>query len=903
MKTILFFLFLLICTTTFGQITTTPSFPVTSQSVTITFNSAEDSQLEYYTGDLYAHTGVMIEGNSEWQHVIGNWGDNTAQPKLTNNGNGIYELEITPDILSFYSVTDGEKVTKLCFVFRSADGSSQTNDLFVAIYENEFSVTISSHSDQQMIEKATTDSIKAVCSAEANLVLKFDETILSEKTGTSIATQHTFNESGWHWLIAQAAADENTVYDSVQVYVTHEVITEAKPDAYLQGINYLSDDSVALVLWAPGKENVYVIGDFNNWQPDENYLMKQDGDYFWLEISNLTAGKEYIFQYLIDGDIRIGDPYCDKVSDPYNDDEISNDVYPDLIEYPNGKTTGRASVLQTAQDEYSWQTSSVEVPANEDLVIYELLIRDFTDEGTYKAVIEKLDYLEQLGVNAIELMPFNEFEGNSSWGYNPNYYFAPDKAYGPKNDLKMLIDSCHQRGMLVIQDMVLNHAYNSCPMVKMYWDDANDRPAASNPWFNVTSPNTAYSWGSDFNHESAATQNFVDSVTSYWINEYRVDGFRFDFTKGFTNTTGDGSAYDASRITILKRMSNHIWSVKNNAKVILEHFAENSEEKELSADGMMIWGNGNYNFNEATMGYNESSKSDFSGSSYQDRGWTKPNLVAYMESHDEERLMYKNLQYGNSGSSYNVKILSTALERCELAATFFFSLAGPKMIWQFGELGYDYSIDENGRTGEKPVKWEYLDDTDRKDLFNVYATMIKLRRKFDVFTSGTETLNLGDAGKTILLTKNDTNVVVVGNFGVESATISINFPQTGTWNEFFSEKTLSVSSTPASLTLEPGEYRLYSNVELSLKDTGNADSTISSQNVILYPNPVSSNFYLASKQEIQRVEIYSVSGQLIQTEQQPENQKEINVSDLVPGVYIVRAFQDDAVVTKKMIVK
>jgi len=131
-------------------------------------------------------------------------------------------------------------------------------------------------------------------------------------------------------------------------------------------------------------------------------------------------------------------------------------------------------------------------------------------------------------------------------------------------------------------------------------------------------------------------------INAYWLTEYKVDGFRFDFTKGFTNTPGEGSAYDASRIAILERMATQIWKTKSNAYVILEHFTANDEEIMLSDFGMMLWGNNNYNYAEAAMGYS----SDLTAVSAQGMGWTVPNLVSYMESHDEERIMYKTITYG-----------------------------------------------------------------------------------------------------------------------------------------------------------------------------------------------------------------------------------------------------------------
>ncbi|MCK4577755.1 MAG: alpha-amylase, partial [Candidatus Marinimicrobia bacterium] len=527
---------------------------------------------------------------------------------------------------------------------------------------------------------------------------------------------------------------------AVTVMVNPAIELATRPAGTVDGINYNSVTSATLSLFAPDKKFVYLIGDFNNWQPEMAYFMKKDesdpyGDHFWLILDNLSPGTEYAFQYLVDGEIRIADPYADKILDPWNDGYISSDTYPNLITYPGGKTEWPVAVLQTAQSEYVWQHSDTFVkPEKSGLVIYEMLLRDFLAAHDFATLLDTLDYFERLGVSAIELMPFNEFEGNSSWGYNPSFYFAPDKYYGPKHLLKEFIDAAHERGIAVIMDMVLNHSYGLSPLVRLYWE--GDGPAANNPWYNQTSPNPVYSWGYDFNHLSPHTQAFVDRVNKYWLTEYKVDGFRFDFTKGFTQTAGDGGAYDASRINILKRMADEIWETNSSAYVILEHFADNSEETILADYGMLLWGNTNHNYNEATMGYNASSKSDFSWGYYGRRGWSQPHLVTYMESHDEERLMYKNLQYGNVSGDYSTKDLPTALNRMKLAGAFFFTLPGPKMIWQFQELGYDYSIDYGGRLGEKPIRWDYLDDPNRLNLFKTYAALMHLRNANEVFRSG-----------------------------------------------------------------------------------------------------------------------------------------------------------------------
>lgn len=897
----------------FAQVTTSPALPIETGAVTITFDSSKETRLGFYTSDLHAHTGVIVEGNTQWQHIIGSWGNNTLQPKLTNKGNGIYELSIVPNIRSYFSVLPAEKVKKIALVFRSVDGSKQTNDILIDVFAEGLNVNITSPNRTNIFEKNETFIFTASTTSVVDIKLFLNNQEIGFQTGTLITQNLTIPNAGNYWLKVKASQNTTVKLDSVLVFIRETTPIESRPAGLQTGINYTNDQSATLLVYAPGKKNIFVTGDFNNWALDNSYQMKKDGDYFWLKIENLVPKKEYIFQYLIDGKIKIADPYTEKVSDPYDDKYISSVVYPNMLAYPDGKASDRASVLQTAQTPYIWSTPTYTVPEASKLSVYELLIRDFTPERTYKALQAKLDYLKRLGINTIDLMPFNEFEGNISWGYNPNFYFAPDKAYGTKNDLKALIDECHKQGFIVIQDMVLNHSFNSNPMVKMYWNDALNRPSADNPWFNQTSPNTTYFWGSDFNHESQATRDFVDRVNKYWMTEYKVDGFRFDFTKGFTNTPGDGGGYDAARIAILKRMADKIWEVNPKAFVILEHFAPDAEERELAAygNGMLIWGNVTYNFSEAAMGYNESGKSDLNRASYQSRGYSKPGLLAYMESHDEERQLFKTISYGNSLGAYNTKELNTALERSQLTTAFFLSLAGPKMIWQFGELGYDFSINycENGtinnncRTDPKPLHWDYLDNGNRRKLFDVYSAMLRLRMQYDVFTSGAETLSVSGEVKRIQLKLNDHNITLIGNFGMADQTISPNFQHTGSWYEFFSGNQLTVTDINASILLKAGEYRLYSDKKLpAFKELATKNSVqTDTQNIKLYPNPTNGSILIESGESIQQIELYSTEGKLLQNLKPESRQAILKLNSYHPGIYFVKILSNHQLFTEKVV--
>ena len=286
MKKWIFLLFVIFsfCQQANAQITTDLSFPTASKPITITFDSSKDSRLGFFTGDLYAHTGVKIEGNSAWMHVIGDWNVNSSQPKMTNLGGGIYQLVISPDITSFYSVPSNETVTQLAFVFRSSDGNQQSNDLFVDVYQEGLTVNITNLSDLSIVKKGESFLVDVAASETSNLVLYLNnDSISGANSATQLSDQVTLDQTGNYWLIAQATQNGTSVRDSVLVHARDENVLESRPAGTKKGINYLSNTSVTLCLWAPYKSYIYVLGDFNNWQPDQNYQMKKDGDYFLVD--------------------------------------------------------------------------------------------------------------------------------------------------------------------------------------------------------------------------------------------------------------------------------------------------------------------------------------------------------------------------------------------------------------------------------------------------------------------------------------------------------------------------------------------------------------------------------------------------------------------------------------------
>lgn len=895
---------LLAANTSFSQIVVTiPQYPTENDSIVITFDATQTGAAELinYSGTIYTHTGVITNlstGPSDWKYVKGSWGNNSTQPVLTRLGANLYQLVIGRP-RDFYNLADPtERIIELAFVFRSSDATKQTRpDIFVDLFKPGISLII----DQPPVSSQFGDPLRTPVFAGQSDTITVK--LLAAELGTKVSTltlsvngleveQSDSNKLYYDFRAADHSVGVNMLRaigidtagsaDTAEfaILVNPSVQDAPLPEGLDHGINYVNSTTVTLALFAPSKKFVYVIGDFNEWKVGTEYHMKRHqvdttNVVWWMTINGLTPGQEYAFQYLVDGDLRIGDPYTEKVLDPWNDQYIPVTTYPNRKPYPTGKTAEPVSVLQTDQIPYDWQITNFQRPAKTDLVIYELLVRDFLSTHSYATLTDTLNYFKVLGVNAIELMPVMEFEGNESWGYNPSFPLALDKYYGSATEFERFVDSAHAKGIAVILDIALNHAFGQSPLVRLYWDAANNRPAANNPWFNPVARHP-FNVGYDFNHESAATKRHVDRVTKHWVTKHKVDGFRFDLSKGFTQTNSGSDVnswgqYDQSRIDLLKRMADSIWVVDSTIYIILEHFAANSEETVLASYGMMLWGNMNNNYNEATMGYNDNNKSDLSWGSYKTRGWAYPHLITYMESHDEERLMYKNLQYGNSTWSYTVKDLSTALNRIKLAASFFFTIPGPKMIWQFGELGYDVSIDEGGRLSNKPIKWDYFDDSVRRTLFKVFAALTRLKQ-YDAFTSGNFLVNVGGPAKRIGISDSSMDVTIIGNFDVIPLTVNPDFSRTGLWYDYFSGDSVDVSNTQALFSLQPGEFRIYTTIKLPVPDLGQDEmGTPPPSEFVLhqnYPNPfnpgTSFDYDLPSDADVS-LRVYNLLGQEVTT--------------------------------------
>ncbi|MDE7347447.1 MAG: hypothetical protein K2N48_12010 [Muribaculaceae bacterium] len=696
------------------------------------------------TAKVYAHTGACLSNGSEWVNAP-TWGDNADKYQLTYVSENLWQLYIG-DIREYYGITDPSvNVTRLAFVFRTADKSKEgkgenNSDIFINVLDGGLQVAIESGLTGSIVTPSTGEvTFKVGTTKNADITLTVnDKEIGAVKASTLLTATYTFSGAGSYEVKATATSGGETVTD-VKRYT---YIEDSKAENYPGGVPKMgpvknADGSVTFCLGAPGKSNVMLIGAWNDYTADNKYAMKyQDVDglrYFWVTVDGLDNAKQYGYYFLVDGSMKVSDPYARLILDPWNDKYITTDVYPDLPEYPFDKIEGvPLAIYQGNINDYDWQVKDFKGAASSDLIIYELLFRDFTGtegkaygNGTVRMAIEKIPYLKTLGVNAIELLPIMEFNGNISWGYNPNFYFAPDKAYGTPNDYKEFIDICHQNGMAVILDMVFNQSDGLHPWYQMY-------TPGNNPFYNENAPH-AYSVLNDWNQGFPMVQQQWKDVLEYWMTEYKFDGFRFDLVKGLGNNdsyanSGDAAtnAFNQSRIDRMRELQKVVEAVNPNGYFINENLATAQEENAMAETGQLNWANINEAGCQFAMGFQtDSNLSRFYAPKDGARLWG--STVSYLESHDEQRLAYKQNQWGETGVKGNIV---NSMHRLGSAAAQMILAPGAHMIWQFSELGnYDNTKNSDGgnNTDPKTVRWNLLDDSNRKGLYDNYSELIAIR--------------------------------------------------------------------------------------------------------------------------------------------------------------------------------
>ncbi|MBR1427365.1 MAG: hypothetical protein IJ581_07970 [Paludibacteraceae bacterium] len=748
------FLFLLSCValTLTAQVTTTPAViqPGYTGQIVITFDPAGGNGGMRTATKCYAHTGYCT-ATQKWLGVIGtpdatgsNWRA-ADQPQLTATTDGKWQLVIN-NMYDFYHIPAGTEVTALAFVFHDGPGGSKEG--------------------------------KTAAGGDIFIILGEDSSSSDIWAG-----------------FTPAACQQQT-----------------RPTGIDQGIYYDANDPTAVTLctYAASKtapaQHVFLLGDMTDWKLNNQYQLKRDGNYFWIRLTGLTPGKEYRFQYAVvraDGvKKQISDLFSEKVIHP-DDAWEPKSVDPTLIDYPiKGADGGYVTVIQPGKPAYPWSQATLNFkrPDKNNLVIYEVWVYDYTALRSIPALMNKLNYIQNLGVNAIELMPVCEFDGNYNWGYSPNHYFALDRAYGSPEMFKAFIDECHRRGIAVIMDMVFNHATGLNPMNKLY---PYGTDLASNPWFNVTAPHPDNVY-EDWNHGFEPAHKMFIRALKYWLTEYKVDGFRMDLSHGFCSNVANTSVQN-----IKDYYTNGVQAASPGAYFILEHWGSNmdTERPQLINGGMLCWNNTSEAYQETAMGWIQSNKDAFNSAN-------QDGYVSYCESHDEERMQYKAKKYGNGDLPTNT---AARIARVPANIAFNVLLNGSHMIWQFEEIGYDFSINsdvdhpnaENSdyRCNKKthPDSKGYFNDPDRLNAFRRSAQAVALRTKLmpNVFAGNPTAASL-NGGQPLRTIQWGTNVFAAANFAV-SGNQTVNLPA-GTWYDYYNN---AAKMTSSSVSLAPGELRIF----------------------------------------------------------------------------------------------
>ena len=883
------FLLLTVIAMAFGlnaQIVTSTPSPIqeNSQNIVLTYHAEQgNGGLKGLASSVavYAHIGVITNkstSGSDWKYAP-TWLDNSAKYRCTYVAANTYTLNIG-DIRTYFGITDAtEHVQKIALVFRNATGSLQgkgagDTDIFVDVLGEGFYMSLTQSVDGDIISaanKTVTFNIGTTQAANLDLIIN-GTTVKSVSSSTTLSYTHTF-AVGFHTIVGRATKGSEVIEKTLTLLYPEASSAATYPGGVPKmGPVINSDGSVTFCLCAPSKTNALLIGSWDDYKAKTTSVMNyQDYNgyrYFWKTINGLQANTDYVYYFVVDQTTKVGDPYARLVLDPWNDQWIPASANPSIIPYPHDKVAGTVMlcVFNKNFDDYNWKATNFTIPDKNDLIIYEMLFRDFTGtegqakgDGTVKKAIEKIEYLRNLGVNAVELMPIQEFSGNNSWGYNPNFYFAVDKAYGTPKDYRDFIDACHQNGIAVILDVVLNQSDGLHPWYQLYGN------AKNSPFYNDPAPHD-YSVLNDWNQDHPLVDQQWKDMLQYMLTKYNVDGFRFDLVKGLgdNNSYGSGTeAYNQSRINRMKKLHGYMNAVKPGAIFINENLASANEENQMANDGQLSWANANWNANEYAVG----NKVDMRKFNATNDSRNFASTVSYAESHDEERNSYCQTVCSNTNIKNNLGIRMRRLG--SIAAQMILN-PGAHMLFQFEELGADESEKTaiGNNVDPKKVIWSYLNDANRKGLSDNYSQLNWFRRANPDLFSQSATfnnycdVNSWDGGRTIYASNGNKEMILVVNplvpttqkvFTVNFKSSSINDYQIISYSSGISKPSFAPSSGKVSL---PGNsYVLIANKNCAGIEEIEADN--SKENVTV----VGENGKITILGEYKKAEVYSLSGQ------------------------------------------
>lgn len=448
-------------------------------------------------------------------------------------------------------------------------------------------------------------------------------------------------------------------------------------------------------LFAPTIEWAALQGDFNNWQDTE--MVKGEDGYFRTTLDLPDGDYEYKFNiqskspWQFGQRVLISDPLATEVNESNGDNAIK-----------------RVRQSKVIIDEYQWRHDDAPLPANPEAVIYELHVGDFA--GNFEGLINKLDYLSDLGVNTLELLPVVANPGSYSWGYMPRHFQAVENSYGGPADFKRLVDECHGRGMRVILDLVLNHAEPESPLVQI----------DHNYWF-VEHNTDKFQFGPKFDYvrfdeefKIYPARQLGHQVTAFWVSEYHLDGIRFDGTYlianfDFLREAGETVRQAASMKPVF---------------VIAEHIPLDTQILQNGMPFESAWNNTflyqvGANLVEKNFGGVDAFNWDMTRQAIQPALGGIPGpagAVNYIANHDQHHFWHELELNGITGDK--------AFRKQKLGLAIMFTAVGLPLLWQGEEFGEysDKSMDP------RPPHFELLDQPKNREIFEQVKKLAYLRK-------------------------------------------------------------------------------------------------------------------------------------------------------------------------------
>lgn len=539
--------------------------------------------------------------------------------------------------------------------------------------------------------------------------------------------------------------------------------------------------SIEFQLFAPYNKEAALVGCFSDWEPIP--MEKDDRGYFRTQVELEDGTYQYKFRVRSRSWFFEPDQWVEIV-DPYATD-IDNPTQNGIIRIKDG---------EKIVDTYVWKHDDKPLPADRELVIYEMHVGDFSGgeddphaRGQYKHVVEKLDYLCELGVNAIELMPVKEYPGDHSWGYNPRYFFATESSYGSTADLKNLIDECHARGIRVIMDGIYNHSESESPLTQIDHDY----------WYHHDPKDPEQNWGPEFNYEHydenldiKPAWQFIGDNVKFWIEEYHIDGIRYDAAKNLGN-------YDFMHWTVAKTKK---LAGSKPFYNVAEHLPETPSITNFDGPMDGCWQDGFYHTVKAHI-----CGDTFDLEQLKDvldckrRGFLgATNVVNYLSNHDHDRLM-KEL-------ADREIFEEAAFKRLKLGAALLCTAVGIPLIWMGEEFGeYKAKTIEQAK-----IDWTLLGNDANRGLLEYYKGLIHLRKNNQaLYTENIDFFHENPEAKVLAYARwNDegSRVVVVANLSDNYlAGYQVpHFPENGTWHEWTGD--YDVESGDDNILVDLPEY-------------------------------------------------------------------------------------------------